>query len=129
MCHRTVENPQWGDGTQVYLKKSLAHSFSCRRYEEALMFGRPADGRMLYLQMFDQPEATRLCMSPLGGGIDKSRGVYSPAWDFQYVLQEPIPGPEVQFRSRVIYKPYTAREEIDDLYSEWLRDIRSYSKT
>jgi hypothetical protein len=121
VCHRSVEKADWGDATRTYREKSLAHSFSCRRFEESLMFGRPADGRMLYLQMFDQAEATRLSMSPLGGGTDKSRRVYSPAWDFQYILENPVPGREYLFRSRVIYKPYTGREEIDDLYSEWLR--------
>ena len=78
---------------------------------------------MLYLQMFDQPEATRLSMSPWGGGKNGLKRIFSPAWDFQYVLDDPVPEREYLFRSRVIYEQYTTRDEIDFLYSEWLRDI------
>lgn len=117
VCHVSDEGT-WGDGRQ-YRAGSLAHSFSKRRFDVPLMFGRPGNGDMLYLQMFDQRQPVRLCMSPSGGGRDADRRVRNPAWDFQYILREATAGTECGLRTRVVYKPFVGRDEIEGLYAHW----------
>lgn len=123
MCHESVERPSLGARQGQYAANSLAHSFSSRRFDQPVMFGRPGDGSMLFLQMFDQRRSLRLCMSPSGGGENNTKKAYNPAWDFQYVLDDAVVGVEYRLRSRVIYKPYKDIGEIDRLYAEWMRKI------
>ncbi len=87
------------------------------------MFGRPVDGSMLFLQMFDQCESVRLCMSPSGGGADTSKMTYNPAWDFQYIIDDAKPDTEYRLRSRLVYKPYESLREIETIYIDWLREL------
>lgn len=123
VCHVSVETPTFGETGRQYNAHSLAHSFSARRYDLPLMFGRPGDGSMLYLQMFDQSAPVRLCMSPSGGGVNREQRLYNPAWDFQYVVEEADVGTEFAMRSRVVYKPYAGRDEITELYAQWMEDL------
>jgi hypothetical protein len=123
VCHVSIETPAFGEVGRHYNSNSLAHSFSARRYDLPLMFGRPGDGSMLYLQMFDQRAPVRLCMSPSGGGVDKEKRLYNPAWDFQYVVEEADVGTQFEMRSRVVYKPYAGRDEILKLYEEWVETL------
>ena len=122
VCHSSAE-ATWGDPGRQYSHDSLAHSFSRRRFDLPLMFGRPLDTSMLYLQMFDQRQPVRLCMSPSGGGPSPDRRVRNPAWDFQYILEEATAGSECRMRSRVVYKPYVDRNEIEQLYAEWAEEL------
>ncbi len=127
VCHVSVENPTFGDPARQYQTHSLTHSFSMRRFDPSLMFGRPGNGSMLYLQMFDQPAPLRLCMSPVGGGLNEDKRVYSPAWDFQYIIEHPTVGMEYRLHSRVIYKPYVDRDEVDRLYAAWTAELQKNS--
>jgi len=85
------------------------------------MFGRPGDGRMLFLQMFDQSAPVRLTMSPWGAGQDDENHSYNPAWDFQYIVENAQAGQECVLRSRVVYKPFVNRDEVDRLDVQWAR--------
>jgi hypothetical protein len=123
VCHESVGRPCLGARQGQYAAHSLAHSFSARRFDLPVMFGRPGDGSMLFLQMFDQRGPLRLCMSPSGGGANETKKVYNPAWDFQYILEDVMVGVEYRLRSRVIYKPYKDLGEIDRLYAEWTQEI------
>ena len=87
------------------------------------MYGRPGDGRMLLLFMFDQDQPVRLTMSPSGGGASRVRPTYNPAWDFQYIVPEAKAGQEVRLRARVVYKLYEGRAEIEKLYSSWREEL------
>ena len=124
LCYSSVKIPAFGSPERQYNSHSLAHSFSARRFDSPLMFGRPGDGSMLYLQMFDQREPVRLCMSPSGGGLNREKRLYNPAWDFQYVVDEAATGTEFCLRSRVVYKPYVDREEIEQLYQQWTAELQ-----
>ena len=73
VCHESLESPSLGLRERQYATHSLAHSFSARRFGAPLMFGYPAVGRMLFLQMFDQSKPVRLSMSPTGGGSDVTK--------------------------------------------------------
>lgn len=126
VCH-TSATTTWGDSDRQYRAGSLAHSFSKRRFDVPLMFGRPGDGSMLYLQMFDQRGPVRLCMSPSGGGRNEDRRLLNPAWDFQYIIDAAAAGTECALRTRLVYKPYTGREEIGGLYEQWLAELAASS--
>lgn len=119
VCHHSLPAATWGAPARRYREGSLAHAFSQRRFDLPLMYGRPGDGGMLWLLMFDQEAPLRLCMSPSGGGTDKERATYNPAWDFQYIADDARPGQQLHCRARLIYKPYQDRQEILDLYRAW----------
>ncbi|HPU84053.1 MAG TPA: hypothetical protein PLE60_01780 [Candidatus Latescibacteria bacterium] len=123
VCHASVEDPALGDPGRTYAGHSLAHSWSRRRFSLPLMFGRPGDGSILFLQMFDQTAPVRIAMSPSGGGRNDEEKRFNPAWDFQYVVNEAGEGTECHLCSRVIYKRYEGLEEIERLYGEWTRHI------
>ena len=122
VCHLSAD-ATWGDPSRQYNTHSLTHSLSRRRYSRPLFFGRPGDGSMLYLQMFDQERPVRLCMSPSGGGNNQGQRLRNPAWDFQYILDEAEAGSQCRLRSRLVYKPYVDRDEIEPLYDEWLAGL------
>lgn len=123
VCHASVEDTALGDPGRRYAGHSLAHSWSRRRFGAPLMFGRPGDGRMLYLQMFDQQSPVRITMSPSGGGRNEEKKAFNPAWDFQYVRGEATTGTEIRLRSRIVYKQYDGLEEIDRFYTEWEQHV------
>lgn len=122
VCHDSAV-AEWGDPNGSYRQGSLAHSLSRRRFDVPLMFGRPGDGSMLYLQMFDQRGPVRLCMSPSGGGRNEDRRLLNPAWDFQYIIDQAAAGTECSLRTRVVYKPFDSRAEIESLYDQWLEQV------
>lgn len=123
ICHESVAAPCLGSPETQYAGHSLAHSFSRRRFGAPVMFGRPGDGTMLFLQMFDQRQPVRLSMSPSGGGMNEEKRAFNPAWDFQYVLDNATTGTEFRLRSRVIYTRYEGLSEIDRFHEEWTREI------
>jgi len=115
VCHDSIIEPSFGDPTAT----SLAHSFSDRKFHIPLMYGRPGDGKMLFLQMFDQNSSIRITMSPHGGGRNKELKLFNPAWDYQFIIDEAEVGVEYQMSSRVIYKPYVSKSEVLELYRDW----------
>ncbi len=121
VCHSSIVEPSFGSSTAT----TLAHSFSDRRFHIPLMFGRPGDGRMLFLQMFDQTSSIRLTMSPSGGGRNDDLKLFNPAWDYQFIIDEAEVGVEYRMSSRVIYKPYVCRSEVLDLFNEWNSSTRA----
>jgi hypothetical protein len=122
VCH-TSATAVLGDSSRQYRAQSLAHSFSKRRFDVPVMFGRPGDGSMLYAQMFDQRQPVRLCMSPSGGGCNHERRLLNPAWDFQYIIDQATAGTQCSMRTRVIYKPFIGRVEVERLYGQWLTEL------
>jgi hypothetical protein len=123
VCHSTIDEPQFGLADRSYNVRSLAHGFSDRRFDLPLVFGRPHDGNMLYLQMFDQTSPVRLTMSPTGGDHNEEKRVYNPAWDYQFVIDDVETGKEYHLRSRLVYKAYGGRQEVIDLFSQWKDEI------
>jgi hypothetical protein len=121
VCHVSAD-ATWGDSGRSY-PGSLAHSFSKCRYDTPVMFGRPGDGAMMYLQMFDQRQPVRLCMSPSGGGRNDEKRLLNPAWDFQYIIDDASAGTQCSLHTRVVYKPFIERGEIEQLYGQWQDDL------
>ena len=120
VCHQSVKDPQLGDPKRIYRPDSLAHAYSERRFSKPLMYGRPGDGHMMWVLMFDQAEPLRITMSPSGGGTNDAVKTYNPAWDFQYIVHDPPVGKTIELRARLVYRPYTGRRKIEELYAAWL---------
>lgn len=90
---------------------TLANHFSGFEYEEPFYFGRFHDMALAFF--FDSSEIIRFSQSPTGGGEA------NPAWDFQYLIPDPVPGRTYSFRARLVYKPYQSAEDIGEEYLTW----------
>ncbi len=68
---------------------------------------------MVYQFMAEDTPALRLTQSPRGAGRGR------PAWDWQYIMDDPIPGKQFTLRARVAYKPYAGRADLEAEYQRW----------
>jgi hypothetical protein len=46
-----------------------------------------------------------------------------PGWDFQYILEQAPAGTRCSLRTRVVYKPFVDRDEIEHLHAQWLTEL------
>ena len=78
------------------------------------VYGGKVD-EMLLAFMFQTESRTQLrfAFNPSGGGPG------APAWDFQLLIDKPQVNQTYQFRTRTVYKKFTALEEMLDLYQQW----------
>ncbi len=97
----------------------LVYSQSHRRYAEPMFYGRPANGRMMLLYLFDPAPGLRILQSPVGGGWSEEEKTWNPAWDFQLISRPACEGQEIALRGRVVYKPFESRDEILQLLEQW----------
>jgi hypothetical protein len=74
---------------------------------------------MVYIMMFDQKEPIRFAMWNFFLNSDGIPDTHSPAWDWQFVIREPQINREYNYRARVVYKPYSGREDIKEEYANW----------
>ncbi len=49
--------------------------------------------------------------------------IYSPAWDWQYVIRDPQVGKSYGYRARVVVKTFTGTEQIWEEYRRWGEDL------
>ena len=78
---------------------------------------------MAYIMMFDQAAPIRFAMWNF---ITDSKGApdpHSPAWDWQYVIQNPEVGRQYGYRARVIYKPFISPEDVEQEYRHWVDSL------
>ena len=90
---------------------TLASHFSGYRYTAPFYYGRFHNMALAYL--FDSSEIIRFSQSPTGGGE------FNPAWDFQYLILNPIPSKVYSFKVRMIYKPFIGNVDIKNEYNSW----------
>jgi hypothetical protein len=90
---------------------TLAKNYSDYHYSLPFYYGRFHNMVLAYL--FKTSEILRLTQSPDGGGTN------NPAWDFQYIIPEPVAGKEYSFKVRMIYKPFINAEDIEQEYERW----------
>jgi hypothetical protein len=98
---------------------TLIHSLSHRRYAEPMFYGRPGDGRMMLLHLFEPIPGFRIVQSPSGGGWNGEAGTWNPAWDFHVVTRPAVEGQEISLRGRVIYIPFESREDVIRILERW----------
>jgi len=89
----------------------LASHFSDYRYIDPFYYGK--FHKMALAFLFDTGELIRFSQSPTGGGET------NPAWDFQYLIPNPKKDHIYSFNSRMIYKPFISKEDIEQEYKNW----------
>jgi hypothetical protein len=77
------------------------------------------DDTLAYIMMFDQTEEMRFAMWNFMKDEDGQFDPHSPAWDWQFVIRDPKPGKTYAYRARVLIKPFTDREDIEQEYRQW----------
>jgi hypothetical protein len=93
----------------------LANHFSDYRYTHPYYYGRFHN--MVLAFLFDTSEVIRFSQSPDGGGTG------NPAWDFQFLIPKLEYGRKFIFRSRLIYKPFVSRADVEEEYRRWKKLI------
>jgi len=77
------------------------------------------DDTMAYVMMFDQTEPIRFALWNFIKNSEGEADTHSPAWDWQYVIRNPEVGKTYGYRARVLYIPFTSREDIKAEYEKW----------
>ncbi|HRK36001.1 MAG TPA: cellulase family glycosylhydrolase [Candidatus Hydrogenedentes bacterium] len=81
------------------------------------------DDTMAYVMMFDQREPIRFALWNFISNASGERDPHSPAWDWQYVIREPMPGKSYGYRARVLYIPFTTPDDIRAEYERWVATL------
>ena len=98
-------------------RDALFKSLSNFRFDLPFFYGNFDD--LIWLVMFDRSEGIRLTHSPSGGGVNAARQTTNPAWDFQFLVQNPEIMKEYSFRVRTVLRPRCSREEIMTEFLNW----------
>ena len=72
-----------------------------------------------FILMFDSSENLLFTRSPSGGGNG------NPAWDWQYRWKNIEINELYEYHGRLIYRPFTSRNEIIDCYLDWNKADKS----
>ncbi|MCC6488289.1 MAG: hypothetical protein IT364_12395, partial [Candidatus Hydrogenedentes bacterium] len=78
---------------------------------------------MAYVMMFDRTEPIRFALWNFIRNAAGEADSHSPAWDWQFVIQEPVPGKTYGYRARVLYVPFASPEAIRAAYEEWAASL------
>lgn len=108
VCHAGVR-PEL---PQELSRPALAYSYAPMAFTRPFFYGRRRN--MVFALMFDQSDDVRLTHSPTGGG-----GGVNPAWDFQWVLRQPVIDQEYHLRARALYKPWVGADDVLREYESW----------
>jgi len=81
------------------------------------------DDCLLFLVLFDQWESIRFAMWNFFRNERGEPDTHSPAWDWQYVIRDPVPGQRYGYRARVLVAPYRGVEQIWEAYQQWESDL------
>ncbi len=76
---------------------------------------------LTWLVMFDRTEGIRLTHSPSGGGVNTDLQTTDPAWDFQFLVQNPEIAKEYSFRVRTVLRPRCSRDELLSEFHTWTK--------
>lgn len=98
-------------------RDALFKSLSKLRYDEPFFYGNFDD--LVWLVMFDRTSGIRLTHSPSGGGFNPALQTTNPAWDFQFLVEQPEVMKEYGFRVRTVLRPRCSRGELLAEYHRW----------
>lgn len=120
-------------------RTALFRNFSQLRFDQPFFYGRFDD--LTWLVIFDRAAGIRLTHSPSGGGHNSALRSNNPAWDFQYLIREPVVNQRYGFSVRTMLLPHCSRDRLLQLAQNWwaqrlrhstikntLRRIRSVSE-
>jgi hypothetical protein len=102
-------------------REALFRNFSKLRFDLPFFYGRFGD--LMWIVMFDRTDGIRLTHSPSGGGYDSERRTTNPAWDFQFLIREPVVDRTYGFSVRTILCPACDRQSIPSMMEEWHRTV------
>ncbi|MFN0053115.1 MAG: hypothetical protein ACKV0T_13095 [Planctomycetales bacterium] len=98
-------------------RDALFKNLSRFRFDQPFFYGNHDD--LVWLVMFDRAAGIRLTHSPSGGGANAPLQTTNPAWDFQFLVQQPEVLKEYGFRVRTVLRPRCAREELLAEFQRW----------
>ncbi len=107
-----ARQPTFGDGHEPTLYTSLADQYYAYPFYYAHF------GELVYLLMFERTEGLRFAMSPTGGGRNED-GTTNPAWDWQWIIFDPVIGRTYGYKARAVYKPWAGRDDVVAEYERW----------
>ena len=98
-------------------RPALFKSFSPMRYTKPMFYGIIGD--LFWGIMFDRHSGIRFTHSPSGGGFNQETQSSNPAWDFQFLIEQPELQREYGFRARSFLVPRCSRAELLRHFSRW----------
>lgn len=81
------------------------------------------DDTMAYVMMFDRCQSIRFALWNFIKNSSGKPDTHSPAWDWQFVIHKPEAGKTYGYRARMLYTPFTSRDDIEAEYGRWRRSI------
>jgi hypothetical protein len=104
-------------------RPALFKSLSPMRYTKPFFYGHIDE--LIWCVMFDRHTGIRFTHSPSGGGFHPERKTTNPAWDFQYVLENPKLNLDYSFHVRTALIPRCSREELLYHYVMWQDQLKN----
>jgi hypothetical protein len=98
-------------------RDALFKSLSRFRFDQPFFYGNFDD--LIWLVMFDRTDGIRLTHSPSGGGVNNAMQTTNPAWDFQFLVQNPEVMKEYSFQVRTVLRPRCSREALLTEFVQW----------
>jgi len=80
---------------------------------------------MVYVMMFDQTESIRFAMWNFIRDAEGKPDPHSPAWDWHFVIREPVVDRSYGYRARMLYKPFVSRDDVRFEYERWRAELPS----
>lgn len=104
-------------------RPALFKSLSPMKFTAPFFYGNIDN--LTWCVMFDRHQGIRFTHSPSGGGTNQERRTSNPAWDFQYVIENPELHRDYAFRVRTVLTPRCSREEILARFARWQSQVKS----
>ena len=73
--------------------------------------------------LFDQTDSVRFAMWNFFTNENGEPNTHSPAWDWQYVIRNPVVGKHYRYRARVVIKPFEGMGQVTNEYRKWSREL------
>ena len=80
---------------------------------------------LAYVMMFDQKSPIRFAMWNFVKESTGQADSHRPAWDWQFVIQNPVLGKQYRFRARLVICPFAGRGEVLQRYEKWAKTLDS----
>lgn len=104
-------------------RPALFKSLSPTKYTQPFFYGNIDN--LTWCVMFDRHQGIRFTHSPSGGGFNQDRKSSNPAWDFQYIIENPQLLHDYSFRARTILLPRLTRAEILQQFANWQDQLKN----
>ena len=114
---RRLESEKVTGEARFAKQRGFADSFSGKSFDHPFYYG--VIHGMIFLIMADHHEDFRFFISPSGGGYSAVPGGTSPAWDFAWIIWNPVPGETRTLHLRVAYFPAAGGDVPQRVWSEW----------